>query len=149
MSYNIFADEDTQELPYTLLVVTAIHAEKIESMQSVGLVLVISFVLLLSTMLLGKDIDVLVIAPLETMTRMVKLLSDNPMAQVKSSTIAGKNKHTHMRMYIHSHTHIHNYTHRNIYTYVCTHRLLHMYKRLFEDDTNKLNKHLPHSHIFR
>ena len=145
----MFADEDTQELPYTLLVVTAIHAEQIVSMQSVGLVLVISFVLLLSTMLLGKDIDVLVIAPLETMTRMVKLLSDNPMAQVKSSTIAGTHTHTHTCGCTHSHIHMHKYTHRNVYTYVYTHRFLSMYKRLFEDDTNKENKHLPHSHIFR
>ena len=116
----MFADEDKQEFPYTLLVVTAIHAEKIVSMQSVGLVLVISFVLLLSTMLLGKDIDVLVIAPLETMTRMVKLLSDNPMAQVKSSTIAGTHTHTHADVHIHIYTctniHIETYIHTCIHT---------------------------------
>jgi hypothetical protein len=34
-------------------------------------------------MMLGKEIDVLVIAPLETMSRMVKKLSDNPMEQIK------------------------------------------------------------------
>jgi hypothetical protein len=124
MPYNMFADEDTQDLPYTLLVVTAIHAEKIVSMQSVGLVLVISFVLLLSTMLLGKDIDVLVIAPLETMTRMVKLLSDNPMAQVKSTTFAGTHTHTHTHADVmHPHIHIYKYTHRNMYACVYTQTL--------------------------
>lgn len=124
MPYNMFADEDTQELPYTLLVVTAIHAEKIVSMQSVGLVLVISFVLLLSTMLLGKDIDVLVIAPLETMTRMVKLLSDNPMAQVKSTTFAGTHTHTHTcgctYINIYTYTNIHIETCMHVYTYTQT-----------------------------
>ena len=50
---------------------------------------VISFVLLMSCVMLGKDIDVLVIAPLETMSKMVKKLSANPMSQVKSETVEG------------------------------------------------------------
>jgi len=79
----------TAGLPHSLIVVTRIHANKMKSLEHVGLVAVVSLVLLLSCMLLGKDIDVLVIAPLETMSRMVKQLSDNPMAKVKSETVAG------------------------------------------------------------
>ena len=93
-SYDIFtgagiSGSGTAGMPYSLLVVTNMHPNKMASLEHVGLVMVVSLVLLLSCMLLGKDIDVLVIAPLETMSRMVKELSDNPMAQVKSETVAG------------------------------------------------------------
>ena len=54
-----------------------------QSTEHVVLAFVLLGILLLSCMMLGKEIDVLVIAPLETMSRMVKKLSDNPMEQIK------------------------------------------------------------------
>ena len=44
---------------------------------------VIAIILLLSCVLMNKDIDSLVISPLENMFCMVKELTDNPMAKVR------------------------------------------------------------------
>ena len=90
--YSVFGSRLAGEEPpqaYSLMVLTSFSDLYIASVEHVGLVCVITAVLLLSCMLLGNDIDMLVIAPLENMSRMVKELADNPMAKVKSEFVEG------------------------------------------------------------
>jgi hypothetical protein len=84
--FDIFSDDLEQDLPHSLLVMTSINLKQMQSAEHVILAFVLTGVLLLSCILLGKEIDVLVIAPLEVMSRMVKKLSDNPMEQIKFDT---------------------------------------------------------------
>jgi hypothetical protein len=81
--FDIFSGGIEEDLPHSLLVMTSIHSKQMQSTEHVVLAFVLLGILLLSCMMLGKEIDVLVIAPLETMSRMVKKLSDNPMEQIK------------------------------------------------------------------
>lgn len=90
--FDIFSGDIDQDLPYSLLVVASTYSKKMQSLERIALAFVVSAVLLLSCLMLGKEIDVLVIAPLETMSRMVKKLSDNPMEQIKSDTVVDLSK---------------------------------------------------------
>ena len=90
--FDIFSGDIGQDLPHSLLVVASTYSKKMQSLEHIALACVVSGVLLLSCLMLGREIDVLVIAPLETMSRMVKKLSDNPMAQIKSDTVLDLSK---------------------------------------------------------